>query len=75
MTEKDLKEAKERLIGLKKISAEESANVMNDLMFHELAAKAEDYYKYESAIKKVRLVDVRRLAQIKEFSTAAIVPK
>ena len=44
-TEKDLQESKERLIGLKKISSEESASVMNELIFYELVGKAEDYYK------------------------------
>ncbi len=75
MTEKEFNEAKERLIGLQKISTEESTTVMNDLAFSELATKAEDYYKYEKFIKSVKLEDVRRLAQIKEYSTAAIVPK
>jgi len=75
MAEKDLRESKERLIGLKKISSEESANVMNELLFHELVGNAEDYYKHEEEIKKVKLEDVKKLAKIKEFSSAAIVPK
>jgi predicted Zn-dependent peptidase len=75
MTERDLKESKERLIGLKKVSSEESANVMNELIFYELVGNAEDYYKHEEEIKKVKLEDVKKLAKIKEFSSAAIVPK
>ena len=75
MTEKDLEESKERLIGLRKVSSEESSNVMNELMFNELVTKAEDYYKHEEEIKKVKLSDVKKLAKITEFSTAAIVPK
>lgn len=77
ITEKQIDEAKETLIGLKKISSEESANVMNELMYHELYGKAEDYYKYEENIKKVNISDVKRLAEtlIKEFASAAIVPK
>lgn len=75
MTQKELDEAKERVIGLKKVSMEESANVMNELMYAEFISSAEDYYKHEENIKKVTLEQVKRLARIKEYSTAAIVPK
>ncbi len=75
LKEKDIKEAKERLIGLRKISTEESSNVMNELMFTELTSKAEDYYEHESKIKSVTLEDIKRMAQIQDYSTAAIVPK
>lgn len=75
MSEKDLEEAKERLIGLKKVSSEESVGVMNTLAFSELVDSAESYYKYEENIKAVKLEDVKRLAQIKEYSTAAVIPK
>jgi len=77
MTAKDLEESKERLVGLKKVSSEESIGVMNELMFEELTSNAEDYYNHESEIRKVTLEQVKSLAKelIKEYSTAAIVPK
>ena len=77
MTDKDLKEAQERLIGLRKLSAEESTTVMNELLFAELAGKAEDYYGHEASIRAVALADVKKLAKtlMKDFSTAVIVPK
>ena len=77
MSEKDLKEAKEMLIGLKKISTEESISTMNALMYSELIGKAEDYYNYEEKINSVALEEVKKLAQElpKKYSTAAIVPK
>lgn len=77
MAESDLKEAKERLVGLRKVGSEESVGVMNKLMYSELAGDAEEYYKFEEKIGKVKLADVKRLASelIKEYSTAAIVPK
>lgn len=77
MTDKDLKEAKERLLGLRKLAQEDSDGVMNQLMFAELAGKAEDYYSRDEKIKKVKLEDVKKLAKelIKEYSVAAIVPK
>ncbi|MBX4211942.1 insulinase family protein [Candidatus Pacearchaeota archaeon] len=74
MNQKNLQEAKERLIGLRKISSEESSMVMNELLFSELRGNAEDYYTHEEKIKKVTLEDVKRVSQIKSFSTAAIVP-
>ncbi len=77
MTQENLAEAKQRLIGLKKITSEESSNVMNELMFYELTGKAEDYYLHEKKIKSVTLNQVKSLAvkNIKNYSTAAIVPK
>ena len=77
MSEKDFAEAKERIIGLKRISKEESSSVMNELMYSEIAGKAEDYYDFEKKIAKVKLEHVKKLAKklIKKYSTAAIVPK
>lgn len=75
--EKEINEAKEMLIGLRKISQEESVNVMNNLMYSELVDRAEDYYKREEKIRKVKIEDVKRIAKkmLKGYSTAAIVPK
>jgi predicted Zn-dependent peptidase len=77
ITEKEIDEAKETLIGLKKISSEESANVMNELLYHELFIGAESYYKYEENIRNVKIEDVKELASrlIKKYSVASIVPK
>ena len=75
MTEKDLEEAKERVIGLNRISKEESVNVMSELMFAELTTKAEDYYTQEKKINAVDLEQVKSLAKINSYSAAVIVPK
>lgn len=77
MGENDLKEAKELLLGSRKISREESASVMNELMFFELSGKAEDYYEKDEKIKAVKLSEVKMLAKrlFEEYSTAVIVPK
>ena len=78
MTEKDLEESKERLVGLKKVSSEEGVNVMNELLFEEVSTgKSEDCYNFEEKINKVKLGDVKLLAKniVKKYSTAAIVPK
>lgn len=75
MTEKDLEEEKKRLIGLKKVTSEESVNVMTSLILSEIAGKAEDYYGFEKRINAVTLDQVKKLSKIGEYSTAAIVPK
>jgi len=77
MKEKDLKEAKERVIGLKKVESEESSGVMNTLLFCELSAGAEEYYKYDDKIRDVKLEDVKKLAKelVKEYSVAMVLPK
>jgi len=78
MTEKDIQESKERLIGLKKISSEESSRVMNELLFAEIeSGKAENYYNFEEKINSVNLEEVKDLAKelVKKYSTASIVPK
>lgn len=75
MNEKDLQEAKERLIGLKQISREESTEVMNELMYAEFCGDIQKYYKYEKEIAKVTLNEVKKVAKIAEYSTTAIVPQ
>ena len=77
MNEKDLREAKERVIGLRKVASEDSSRVMQELLSFELVGDAKDYYKYDDIIFKVKLDDVKKLANelIKEYSTAMVLPK
>ncbi|MBU0466426.1 MAG: insulinase family protein [Nanoarchaeota archaeon] len=77
MTPVDLQEGKERLIGLKKVMSEESSDVMNEIMYHELISKAEYYYDYEKKIEMVKLGDVKKIALEgpKRYSTAEVLPK
>ena len=78
MTEKDLKETKQRLIGIRRIATEESINAMNHLIFEEISTgKAEDYYKYEEKINSINLNEVKSLAKelIKNYSMAIVSPK
>ena len=78
MTEKELNDAKQRLIGVRKIASEESINVMNNLIFEEISTgKAEDYYKYDENINSIKLSEVKELAKqiIKNYSVAIVCPK
>ncbi|MDP4039483.1 MAG: pitrilysin family protein [Candidatus Pacearchaeota archaeon] len=77
-TPKDLKESKEMLIGLRKVSSEESIGVMNALAFSELIYnRAEKFYEYEQNINSVTIEEVKSLAKKLplEYSTSAIIPK
>lgn len=71
---KDLNEAKEQLIGLRKVSSEESASVMTALIHEEIFGNAEDFYKYEEEINKVKLEETRKLGKIKNYSSIALIP-
>ena len=78
MTEQDLIEAKQRLIGLRKVATEESINTMQKLIFAEISnGDAEEYYNYEKELAKISLANVKSLAKelLKEHSTAMIIPK
>jgi len=77
MKEKDLEEARQSLIGYKRLAAEDSTNVMTSLLYWETFGGAEKYYDYENNLKKVKLADIKALAKklTKSYSIAAIVPK
>jgi len=75
---KELDQVKEQLIGNSKISREDSQGQMLDLLYNEIWDKAENSYKYEEEISKVKIEDVKSLAEgIKEgnYSVIALVPK
>jgi len=74
LNQKDFEECKEQLIGSKKVAEEDSSNVMNNLMLEEISGNAEDYYKYESNIHKVKLEDIKNI-RIKNYSTFSLVPE
>ena len=76
MKDVDLKEARERVIGLRRIAAEDSSRVMQELLFAELIGDAKSYYKHEEMIKKVKLEDVKTLAKelIRGHSIAMVLP-
>ena len=77
ISDKEIREAQEQVIGLKRVTSEESSNVMNELMFYELGGKAEDYYNHEARIRSVTKKEVVELASslVKKYSTAIIMPK
>ncbi len=76
ISEKEVEESKERLIGLRKIASEESISVMQKLIFSEIAnEKSEDFYDYESKIRKVSLGDIKNLSKelLKNYSVVKLI--
>ncbi len=71
----DFEEGKEKVIGLRKVGSEEGINVMHQLIEEEVAGDARNFYKYEDKINKVKLKDVRKLADIKDYSSLTLLPK
>jgi len=71
---KDLNEAKEQLIGNKKVVEEDSTMAMNILLEEEIAGSAFEYYKYEERVNSIKLSDIRNI-KLKTYSTFSLVPK
>lgn len=74
---RELEKIKEKLIGNYQISMEDSQEQMVNLLSSETQGNAEDFYKFEENISKVKLEDVKDLAKkaAKTFSFFALVPK
>jgi predicted Zn-dependent peptidase len=74
---KEIEKIKEKLIGNYQISMEDSEEQMTNLLSSEIQGNAEDFYKFEENISKVKLEDVKELAKkaTKKFSFFALVPK
>jgi predicted Zn-dependent peptidase len=73
--ESELEQVKEQLIGNSKISKEDSQGQMLDLLYNEIWNDARNSYKYEERIKKVKLNDLKKLANFKDYSLVALVPE
>jgi len=74
LTEKEVNEIKEQLIGNYYISMEDSQSQMVGLLAAEIDGNAKKFYEFEKNIKSVKLKDVKDLAKIKKYSFFALVP-
>ncbi len=77
LSEKELEEIKEQVIGNHKIQMEDSQGQMVNLLLHEIDGDAETLYDFEKNICAVKLRDVKDLAKhaSKNFSFFALVPE
>ena len=72
---KEIEEAKEQKIGNWQLELEACEKTATALAFQEIATKAEDFYDYERKILEVKPEEVRKIARIKNYSLAVILPK
>jgi predicted Zn-dependent peptidase len=75
LTEKELEQTKNQMIGNYLISMEDSQVQLGSLLTAEIENSAEEFYKFEKMIKKVKLENVKKLAKIKKYSFLALVPE
>lgn len=75
LSDKELEQAKQQVIGNYRISMEDSSGQMHQLLLSEIDGNAEDFYRFEENVKKVKLKDVKSLAKIKDHSFFALVPE
>jgi len=78
LTEEELKQVKEQIIGNYQISMEDSQSQMVNLLLHEIDGDAKKFYEFGDNIKKVKLKDVKKLAnkvKEKKYSFFALVPE
>ena len=75
LTEKELNQVKEQLIGNYHISMEDSQMQLIGLLLHEIDGNAKEFYEFEKNISEVKLKDVKDIADIKEYSFLALVPE
>jgi predicted Zn-dependent peptidase len=75
LTEKELNQVKEQLIGTYHIYMEDSQIQLVNLLLYEIDGNAKKFYDYEKNINAVRLEDVKELAKLKNYSFLALVPE
>ncbi len=78
LTEKELNEIKDQLIGNYQISMEDSQAQMVNLLVSEIEGDASKFYDFEKNISKVKLNEVKNLASTvkgKNYSFFALVPQ
>ncbi len=76
LSEKELAQVKEQLIGNYILETEDSQAQMLNLLSWEIVSKAEDAYEFEKKIKEVRVEDVKKLVKqiLKEHNFFELLP-
>ncbi len=69
LSERELEEGKKQVIGNYNIEKEDSSTVALNLVFEEIRGNAEDYYNFEKRINEVGLDDIKKISEIKKFSS------
>ena len=74
LSEQELNQVKEQLIGNYNIGMEDSHNQLLNLISCEIDGDAREFYQFEKKIKAVKLKDVKNLANLKRYSLFVLVP-
>lgn len=75
ITDEELEDGKQQLLGNKKVESEESQDTAVNLVFEEIVNNSEDYYDYDNKILNVKLADVVKLSEIKDYSVSVLIPQ
>jgi len=77
LSEKELSEVKEQIVGNYQISLEDSQVQMINLLNSEICGDAKRFYEFEEKIRKVNLSSVKTIAKdvLKKYSFLALVPE
>ena len=77
LTENELNQVKEKLIGNHYISMEDSQSQMVNLIVSEIQGEAEEFYNFEKNIMQIKLKDVKEMASTvkKKYSFFALIPE
>ena len=75
LTEAELNQTKEQLIGNYQIYMEDSQMQLVNLLLYEMDGNAKEFYNFVKKINEVKLEDVKDLAKIKDYSFFALVPE
>jgi predicted Zn-dependent peptidase len=74
ISDEEFNQAKEQIIGNKKVESEGSSETAVGLILEELHSGAENFYLYDQKIKEVSLEDVKKLAEIEKYSYFVLSP-
>jgi len=75
VSEKELAQVKEQLIGLREMENERSERVSDNLLREQLIGDAREYYKYNEKISAVTLEDIKKIADVKDYAFVALIPE
>jgi len=74
ISEKELKEGKNQVIGNFDVESEDSDLTALNLVLEEIAGKAENYYKYEENVNRVSMEEIKKLANLPDYSYFILTP-
>jgi predicted Zn-dependent peptidase len=75
LDKKELEQVKEQIIGNYLISQEDSHNILIDLLINEIIGDARKAEEFVAKVKRVKLEDVKKMANIKNYGFFALVPE